>query len=56
MAIEIQQELESGIERVPETNLHITDLVKAYFQAVQTKGVAPKTEWKYKTDLKKLEQ
>jgi site-specific recombinase XerD len=56
MAVEIQQELESGIERVLETNLHITDLVKTYFQAVQTKGVAPKTEWKYRTDLKKLEQ
>ena len=54
MAIEIQQELESGIERVPEVNLHITDLVKAYFQFVQTKGVALKTEWKYRADLDKF--
>ena len=55
MAVEIQQEVESGIERVAETNLHITDLVKAYFQAVQTRDVAPKTEWKYRADLKKFE-
>jgi hypothetical protein len=54
MALEIQQELESGVEHVPEANLHITDLVKAYFQSVQTKGRARKTEWKYRADLDKL--
>jgi len=54
MAIEIQQELESGIQRVPELNLSIDDLVEAYKQNTKNKGLAPKTQWKYETDLNKL--
>jgi len=54
MAIEIQQELESGVLHIPEANLHITDLIKAYYHSVQTKGRAKKTEWKYRADLDKL--
>jgi len=54
-AVEIQQELESGIERVPDAHLDIKDLIDAYLQAVEAKGVAPKTQWKYKADLDKLE-
>jgi integrase len=54
MAVEIQQQLETGIERVPEVNLIITDLVDKYRDAVKLKGVAKKTELKYKTDSNKL--
>ncbi len=54
-AVEIQQELESGVERVPDANLAIKDLIVAYRQAVEAKGVALKTQWKYKADLDKLE-
>jgi len=56
MAMEIQQELETGIERVPEANFLITDLAKSYIEAIKTKGVARKTEWKYQTDLDKLNE
>ncbi len=54
MAIEIQQELESGVQCTLETNTVIEDLVAAYFQAIKAKGVAPKTESKYRADLEKL--
>ena len=54
-AVEIQQELESGVERVPDANLDVKDLIVAYRQAVEAKGVARKTQWKYKADLDKLE-
>jgi hypothetical protein len=54
-ALEIQQELESGVQCVPETNLAIENLVERYRQGYQAKGLAPKTEWKYRADLNKLE-
>jgi len=56
MAVEIQQELETGIERVPEINLLITNLTKSYIEDTKVKGIARKTEWKYKADLDKLEE
>jgi site-specific recombinase XerD len=56
MAVEIQQELEAGIERVPEINLLITNLTKSYIEAIKAKGIARKTEWKYQADLDKLEE
>jgi len=54
IAIEIQQQIETGIERTSEINLLITDLVDKYLNAVKVKGVARKTELKYKTDSDKL--
>jgi integrase len=54
IAIEIQQELETGIEHAPEINLLITDLVDKYLNAVKVKGVTKKTELKYKADSDKL--
>jgi len=54
MAMEIQQQLEAGIERIPEINLLITDLVDKYLEAVKVKNLAKKTELKYKTDSDKL--
>jgi len=54
IAMEIQQQLETGIERAPEINLLITDLVDKYLNAVKVKGVAKKTELKYKADSNKL--
>ena len=54
MATEIQQQIETGIERAPEVNLLITDLVDKYLNAIKVKGVAKKTELKYKADSDKL--
>jgi len=56
MALQIQQELESGIQSAPDTNVKIQHLIEAYFFAVQAKGLAPKTEWKYRADLAKLRE
>ena len=54
LALEIQQQIESGTAPVQETNLPIDKLIEGYLQTVKTKGVAPKTEWKYAADLAKL--
>ncbi len=54
-AIEIQQELESGIVRAPESHLTVKDLIVTYLQSMDAKDAAPKTKWKYRADLNKLE-
>ena len=54
IAMEIQQQLETGIERIPEINLLMADLVDKYLEAVKIKNLAKKTELKYKTDSNKL--
>ena len=56
LAIEIQQRLDNGSDRVPEATVSIDELADRYFEAVKTKDVAPKTEWKYKTDIEKLKE
>jgi len=53
-AIEIQQRLESGLAERPEGKAAIQKLTDDYLDAVKAKGVAPKTEWKYRADLAKL--
>jgi len=55
LAIEIQQRLDAGSERVRESRITVAELVKRYFDSVKLKGAAPKTERKYRTDLDKLE-
>ncbi len=56
MAIEIQQRLDSGLEKAPEATITVDDLADRYFDAVKAKDVAPKTEWKYRADLAKLKE
>jgi len=56
MAIEIQQEIEQGIEPVHDSTATVEKLADAYFSAVKAKGVAPKTVWKYRADLNKLKE
>ncbi|OWY64939.1 hypothetical protein B7486_44640, partial [cyanobacterium TDX16] len=56
LALEIQQRLDNGIDKAPETTITVDELADRYFDAVKTKDVAPKTEWKYKADLAKLKE
>ena len=56
LAIEIQQRLDSGTDKMPEATITIDGLADRYFEAVKTKAVAPKTEWKYRADLAKLKE
>jgi hypothetical protein len=53
-AIEIQQELESGIKRPQEGNLTVQALTDRYEQTYEARGLAQKTRWKYAADLDKL--
>ncbi len=55
-AYEIQQELESGITPTPTANPSMMDLIERYREAYEARCLAPKTEAKYKADLKKLQQ
>ncbi len=54
LALEIQQRLDSGSDKVPEATISVDDMADRYFDAIKAKGVAPKTEWKYRADLDKL--
>ncbi len=56
LAVEIQQRLDNGMDKAPETTITVDDLADRYFDAVKTKDVAPKTEWKYRADLAKLKE
>jgi len=56
LAIEIQQRLDSGLDKPSEATITIDDLAERYFDSVKAKGVAPKTVWKYRADLAKLRQ
>jgi len=55
-AIEIFNRLQQGRSRVVEVKLTIDQLVDDYFTAAKAKGLAPKSEWKYRTDLDKLKE
>ncbi len=56
LALEIQQRLDNGTDRVLETTISVDELADRYFDSVKAKGVAPKTEWKYRADLGKLKE
>jgi site-specific recombinase XerD len=56
LAIEIQNRLEKGAARPVESQMKVEELADRYFESVKAKGVAPKTEWKYRTDLDKLKK
>ena len=54
LAVEIQQELERGIEHRSASRMTIQELTQGYYQAMEAKGLALKTLWKYRADLAKL--
>lgn len=53
-AIEIAQRLERGEHKAADTKISVDELADGYFDMVQARGLAKKTQWKYKTDLDKL--
>jgi|GEM_PF-753116 len=53
-ALALHAKLESGERPVANSRLTLEELVDAYFATVKAKGVARKTEWKYRADLGKL--
>ncbi len=56
LAIEIQNRLDKGAARPVEPQMKVVELADQYFESVKAKGVAPKTEWKYRADLEKLKR
>ena len=54
-AIEIAQRLEQGKPKVLDTKLTVDEVVDGYFDMVKARGLAKKTEAKYRTDLDKLQ-
>jgi integrase len=53
-ALALHAEVESGMPRIADGRLGLEELVDSYFAFVKAKGVARKTEWKYRADLNKL--
>ena len=56
MAVEIFTRLQEGRPRVVDAKLKVEELIDAYFEMAKAKGVAKKTEWKYRTHLDKLKE
>ncbi len=56
LAIELQQRLETGGEKVKPSSIAINTLADEYLEITKAKGVAPKTVWKYRADLNKLKE
>ena len=52
-ALSLHARLEDGQSHVADARLGLEELVDAYFAFVKAKGVARKTEWKYRADLNK---
>lgn len=55
-ALAIHARLQDGRPRVADSRLALAELVDDYFIATKARGVAPKTEWKYRADLGKLKE
>ena len=55
-ALAIFARLQDGRPRVADSRLGLEELVDGYFAAVKARGVAIKTEWKYRADLDKLKE
>jgi len=53
-ALALFAKLEDGKPHVADTRLGLEEVVDAYFSFVKARGVARKTEWKYRADLDKL--
>jgi len=54
--IEIFNRLQQGRPHVVERKLKPDQLIDEYFAAAKAKGLAPKSEWKYRADLDKLKE
>jgi site-specific recombinase XerD len=55
-ALAIHARLQQGQVRVADSRLGLEELSDAYFSTVKGRGVARKTEWKYRADLNKLKE
>ena len=53
-ALALHAKIEDGRPHVADARLGLDEIVDAYFAFVKAKGVARKTEWKYRADLDKL--
>ena len=53
-ALALHAKLEDGQPHVADARLGLEEIVDAYFAFAKAKGVAKKTEWKYRADLDKL--
>ena len=53
-AMTLHGKIEDGQPHVADARLGLEEIVDAYFAFVKAKGVARKTEWKYRADLDKL--
>jgi site-specific recombinase XerD len=53
-ALALHAKLEDGQPHVADARLGLEEIVDAYFAFVKAKGVAKKTEWKYRADLDKV--
>jgi integrase len=53
-ALALHAKVEDGQPHVADSRLGLEELVDAYFSFVKAKGIAKKTEWKYRADLDKL--
>jgi site-specific recombinase XerD len=54
MGLALHAKIEDGRPHVADARLGLEEVVDAYFAFVKAKGVARKTEWKYRADLDKL--
>lgn len=54
-AIEIAQRIEAGQSRIADSKLSIDEIVDGYYELVTARGLAKKTQAKYRTDLDKLQ-
>ncbi len=55
-ALALHAKVEDGQPHVADARLGLEEVVDAYFSFVKAKGVAKKTEWKYRADLNKLKE
>ncbi|HEY1687029.1 MAG TPA: site-specific integrase [Tepidisphaeraceae bacterium] len=55
-ALAIHARLQQGQVRIADSRLGVAELIDSYFSAVKARGVARKTEWKYRADLDKLKK
>jgi site-specific recombinase XerD len=55
-ALALHAKIEDGQPHVADARLGLEELVDAYFAFVKAKGVARKTEWKYRADLNELKE
>lgn len=55
-ALALHAKVEDGQPHIADSRLGLEEVVDSYFAFVKAKGVAKKTEWKYRADLNKLKE